>query len=151
MKIKLLFFLTISTSILFSCAKEMCKDMKLPVYSLEEEYDCVNTKYQMEINLAEESKIIRNQSSFEDGVSGSCNAIIDFSKYDLIVGKKGLSNGNVRIEYDLQKVCGEDDLQLNIVFFQNETTEAPNLTYHALIDKLGDEERVEITIEEKFE
>lgn len=125
-----------------------CTDITLNTTSLESEYDCINTKYQMEINLSEDYMIINNQSDFDELVTGSCQPPIDFSTYDLVIGKKGLSNGNVSISYELIQKCTDGNQILTVTFNQNETTEAPNLTYHALIPKLeiGQELNVEIII-----
>ena len=129
----------------------MCEDSLLDVLSLENEYGCVNTKYQMEIDLRENFTIIRSKAKFEQMVSGSCDVMIDFTKYDLLVGKKGFTNGNSRIEYTLLKRCDYKNLELTVTFFQNITTVAPNLTYHGLIEKLDPEEEIEIVIVETFE
>lgn len=123
-----------------------CTDRTLNTASLESEYGCANTKYQMEIDLADEFTIIRSQSSFEALVTGSCQPQIDFSTYDLVIGKRGLSNGNTSIDYTLVEDCETGDQVLMVTFHQNDTTEAPNLTYHALIPKLGDEQGLSIAI-----
>lgn len=137
-----------------SCGKlatDPCDHSGLPVLSLEDEYGCVNTKRGMEIDLSNQFVIIRDQADFESLVTGTCIPDIDFLKYDLVVGKQGLTSGNVRIEYELTQDCEKSNLQLKVTFFQNITTEAPNLTYHAVIDKLQDLQGVDITIEEKFD
>lgn len=100
----------------------------------------------MEIDLADEFTIIRSQSVFEAMVTGSCQPQIDFSTYDLVIGKRGLSNGNTSIDYTLVEDCETGDQVLMVTFHQNDTTEAPNLTYHALIPKLGDEQGLSIAI-----
>lgn len=43
--------------------------------------------------------IIRNQFNCTEFVSGICQPNIDFSVYDLVIGKKGLVNGNSSIDY----------------------------------------------------
>jgi len=137
-------------SILFlgiiSCSDDDCADTILNTTSLENEYDCINTKYQMDIDLSENHMIIRNQLDFAEFVSGSCQPSIDFSVYDLVIGKKGLANGNSSIEYELVEYCEAENQNLIVTFNQNETTEAPNLTYHALIPKLGDEQELNVEI-----
>ena len=128
--------------------KEGCLSDPLPVKSLEEEYDCANTKY-IDIDLSEDYTIIRSQSAFNALVSDDCNPQIDFSSYDLVIGRKGLTSGNSSIEYRLRKACNSDKLQLIVVFHQDDTTVAQEITYHALIPKLGDEETVEVKTEVK--
>lgn len=132
---------------IFSCNKDdECTDTILNTTSMEIEYDCTNTKYQMDIELSENFMIIRNQLDFTEFVSGDCQPEIDFSVYDLIIGKKGLANGNNSIEYELVQGCETGNQKLIVTFNQNETTEAPNLTYHALIPKLGDEQELGVEI-----
>ena len=142
--------LLLSLLLLASCAKEDCIDLLLATSSLESEYGCVNTKYQMSIDLNNTYTIIRNQSDFDEKVSGSCTVNIDFKKYDLVIGKHGLSNGNAKIEYEFNQICDVYVPQLSVVFFQDLTDVAPNLTYHVLVGKLPDGGEVPVTIIEKF-
>jgi hypothetical protein len=132
-----------------SCSKKVedCMNAPLDTYSLEELYECENTKRQMDINLSESFTIITTQSRFSEMVTGTCKPEIDFEKYDLIIGKKGLTSGNVSIDYDFRTDCENDRLLLTITFNQNITTEAPNLTYHVLVDKLNENENVEVIVE----
>lgn len=148
---KYTFLLMFGIIIVLSCTKEACEDKQLPVFSMEDEYGCENTKYQMNIVLFEQFTILRNQSEFDLLVSGSCDVQVDFTKFDLVIGKRGLTNGNTRIEYELWDRCDMENLQLGITFYQNITTEAPNLTYHALVEKLETDAEIDITISEKFE
>jgi len=121
-------------------------NIDIDITSLENEYGCVDTKYQMEINLSEDYTIIRNQSDFDNLVTGSCQPTINFSNYDLIIGKKGLTNGNSTIDYVLTQHCETGNQTLKVTFNQNDTTVAPNLTYHALIPKLGEEQELNVEI-----
>lgn len=123
-----------------------CNDIIQNTTSLEAEYDCIDTKYQMDIELSENYMIIKNQLDFAKFVSGSCQPTIDFSVYDLVVGKKGFTNGNNSIDYKLIENCETGNENLIVTFNQNETTEAPNLTYHALIPKLQDEQGLNVEI-----
>lgn len=124
-----------------------CAPMILEITSLENEYACVNTPYQMEIDLSEEFVIIRSQAVFDNLVTGSCTPEIDFEVYDLLIGKKGLTNGFESIDYDgLVKNCNNNELSLTITFVLNATTEAPNVTYHALVPKLAVNEVINVTI-----
>jgi hypothetical protein len=123
-----------------------CTNINVNTTSLESEYGCTSTKYQMEIELSESHMIIRNQLDFAEFVSESCQPTIDFSIYDLVIGKKGLANGNSSIEYQLVENCNTGNQNLTVTFNQNETTEAPNLTYHVLIPKLGDEQGLNVEI-----
>ena len=72
---------------------------------------------------------------------------VDFTKYDLVIGKKGLANGNAGIKYSLLRECSGAQLVLRVVFNQGLTTEAPNLTYHALVPKLAVGQDLKVDIE----
>ena len=152
MKRAIPFFASIFLSLLSSCDKDVdCQEQQsLPVTSLEQEYGCTDTRYGLAIDLSDDYTIIRSQSGFNDLVTGSsCKAEIDFSKYDLLIGKKRLSNGNVSIDYALTRVCPSNKLRLKATFNQDISAQAPNITYHALIPKLKGKESVDVEIEEK--
>jgi len=126
-----------------------CPDIVLNTTSLEREFGCVNTKYQMDIDLSDSHMIIRNQLDFTEYVSGTCQPTIDFTIYDLVIGKKGLTSGNESIAYALIENCETGKLNLTVTFFQNITAVAPNLTYHLLMPKIGNQQELstEIIIE----
>jgi hypothetical protein len=134
----------------FSCNNgEECKNKILEIKSLEDLYGCENTKYQMNVDLSDNFIIIRSQNQFDNYVTGLCTPEIDFNTYDLIIGKQGLTTGNSYISYELVEDCETTNLLLTVTFHQNETLEAPDLTYHALVSKLGDDQVVNIDIEIK--
>ncbi|UOQ74784.1 hypothetical protein [Hymenobacter cellulosilyticus] len=114
--------------------------------SLESEYGCQNTSRQLEINLNQTYTVIRNQADFDRLVTGACHPLIDFSAYDLIIGKKGLASGTSGITYTYQRDCATNRPTLRVTFGQSMTTEAPNLTYHALVPKLAAEEQVAVEV-----
>ena len=134
---------------ILSCSNDddnNCSDLIIETTSLENEYGCSNTKYQMEIELSDNHMIIKNQLEFSEFVTGSCQPEIDFSTYDLVIGKKGLASGSSSISYELIENCENGNQTLTVTFNQNETTEAPNLTYHALIPKLENEQELNVQI-----
>jgi hypothetical protein len=140
--------LLVSISLLFaSCSKEECSPMNVNITNLEDEYGCVNTPYQMNIDLNQNFTIIRTPSEFNQVVTGSCQPDIDFDKYSLIIGKQGLSNGVSDITYLLSEECNADDYNLTVTFIKNATTEAPNLTWHVLTPHLDDNDQVKVIIE----
>lgn len=142
----LIFFLP-SLLLFSSCSTEgnICNET-IPVTSLEEIYGCANTAYQMEIDLTEDYTIIRSQTEFEEQVAGSCLPQIDFSKYSLVIGKKWLSNGLVSINYRLIKECNKNKSILFVTFKTGMFTNAPNVTYHALIPRLAEGETIDVQI-----
>lgn len=60
--------------------------------------------------------------------------------------KKSHGNGNHSIIYELIENCETGSENLTVTFNQNETNEAPNLTYHSLIPKLGNEQELNVEI-----
>ena len=65
----------------------------------------------------------------------------------ILKGFKNLALSNIdSIEYELVEDCETENQNLIVTFNQNETTEAPNLTYHALIPKLGDKQELNVEI-----
>jgi hypothetical protein len=114
--------------------------------SLEAEYGCVNTKYQMQIALQNNFKVIQSQAEFTAQVTGTCMPIIDFSNYALIIGKKGLTNGNRNISYALVRDCPNNKMTLNVTLQNDLTLNAPNITYHALVPKLNTNEQVAVNV-----
>ncbi|MCK8479705.1 hypothetical protein [Psychroserpens algicola] len=130
-----------------SCDDDSCAPVTLSITSLEEEYSCVNTPYQMDIDVSDEFIIIRSQADFDALVTGSCMPQIDFITYDLLIGKKALTNGVESINYDgLVKDCENGQLSLTVTFVKNDTDEAPNLTYHALVPKLELDDIINVSI-----
>jgi len=119
-----------------------CTPQALPVKSLETEYGCVNTKYQLNnIVLGDNYIIIRNQNEFNNWTDDlGCRPEIDFDTYDLILGKKQLTSGNQSIQYQYMDNCTEK--KLTVTFIQDATMVAPVLIYHALIPKLANNEQV---------
>ncbi len=131
----------------YSCNNDNnCTDNVVNITSLENEYACTNTKYQMDIGLSDNYMIISNQLDFAEFVSGSCQPTIDFSTYDLVIGKKGLASGNESIAYELLENCETGNLNLKVTFFQNIAAVAPNLTYHALIPKMDSQQELNVEI-----
>lgn len=139
----------ITYSLLLSCNSD--DDCGSPNWTipanLETEYNCTNTKYQMDINLTDDYLIIRSQLEFDNLVTGTCMPNIDFSTYDLVIGKKVLTSGNTSINYNYMKHPCNNNKFLEVTFTQNATTEAPNITYHALIPKLEINETINLTLE----
>ena len=144
--IKKITILIILLSSINACNNNDCTDTILNITSLESEYGCINTKYQMDIDLFDNHMIIRNQLDFTEFVIGTCQPIIDFTIYDLVIGKKGLTSGNNSIEYELIEDCKTGNINLIVIFNQNISTVAPNLTYHALIPKIGNQQQLSTEI-----
>jgi len=139
--------MTLMSGCVTCTGEEDCFNPELPVKSLESEYGCPDTRHQLNIDLSQTHIIIRSQADFDRLVTGSCRPQIDFTTYDLLIGKKGLSSGNSSIKYTLQRDCKTNQAQLRVLFQQNPLTIAPNITYHALVPKLAPSEDVKVEIE----
>jgi hypothetical protein len=148
MKLKI-FLLTMVVFFTAACKSDDdgCTSQTITTTSLEAEYGCVNTKNQMDIALNDDFVVITTQSGFDSQVTGTCQPEIDFTMFDLVIGKKALTSGNTSITYELVKNCALEELTLTVTFNQNSTTEAPNLTYHRLIPKLTAGETISVDIQ----
>ncbi|MCL4640364.1 MULTISPECIES: hypothetical protein [Olivibacter] len=129
------FFLSI-----FACDKEDREDkecmllMYVPLPSLEEVYGCTDTRYALHIDLKETHELIRTKHTYDEKVTGSCHPAIDFEKYDLLIGRKGLKSGNHSITYELKKSCTGEE-RLVVTFHQDISAVAATVTYHVLLPK----------------
>jgi len=126
--------------------KEKCEDEILSTKHFETEFGCTNTRFDLQIDLHNEYTIIRSKSTYDTNVIGTCHPDIDFSKYDLVIGRQSTGNFNDTILYDYRRVCPNMDLSLIINVIQLDITMPSTVTYHALIPKLGDEESLNIQI-----
>jgi hypothetical protein len=141
LKIPLLFIAALL--LLDSCnEKEKCEDILLAV----EHFECENSKHTLIVDLSNDYTIIRSKEQYDNMVSGSCHPEINFSNFDLVIGKQSSGNWNDTIIYDLRKTCPENELTLTIEIIQMDITIPDNVVYHAMIPKLGDEETLIINI-----
>ncbi len=131
-----------------SCSNDDdCTSLTIDIISLEVAYGCINTPYQMDINISEDFIIIRSQTIFDDLVTGTCTPQIDFEAFDLLIGKKGLTNGFETIDYDgLANNCENGQLNLTVTLVRNATAIAPNVSYHVLVPKLEEGELILVSI-----
>lgn len=149
--ILMLFSLTLCA---FTCKKaaeekklsETCQSGPLAVKSLETEYGCINTRYALQLNSAENFLVINSQADFETSVAGSCIPAIDFNQYTLVIGKKQLTNDNTGIEYTANRDCNTGTVQVNVIIKNNLGLSAPVITWHCLLPKIADTETVTTNI-----
>lgn len=101
------------------------------------------TAHLLNVNVNESYLLIRSQTEFDNLVSytGNCSLAIDFSAYDLIIGKKQLTSGNQFVDFD-QFTQDCNTRKVRVFFHQNETMIAPNVLYHVLIPKLNNSEQL---------
>jgi len=139
----------ISLIILTSCSNDDdagCFVSDVDFTNLEAAYSCENTKNLVEIDLVDTFTLINSLAEYDAQVSGPCMPQIDFDIYTLIIGKQNLANGNTSISYDYINDCATNTNTLTVTFNQNETAQAPNLTYHILSPKIDDNTTVEVLI-----
>lgn len=142
-------FTIILLSILISCKKNDCDEKILIAKHLENDYGCVNTKYSLVVDLQNNGKIIRSKEAYDNEVSGPCHPDIDFSKYDLVIGKQSSGNENDTIIYDYRTACPNNEPTLTVDIIQSDATRPDNVAYHAIIPKLGDEETLHLIVNVK--
>ena len=143
-------FLILLSSLLFACNTDnttTCTTRILLTDNLETVYNCTNTVNLLDVlDLNEDYIIIRNNESFLEKVTGACVAEIDFSKYDMLIGKKQLTNGLNSIKYNMTIDCNQKDPVVDVTFYLNETTEAPTVTYHVFVPKLGTSRNLKVNL-----
>jgi hypothetical protein len=136
-------------SIFSSCKKNDCNEIIISAKHLESDYGCVNTKYSLVVDLQNNGKIIRSKEAYDAEIAGLCHPDIDFSKYDLVIGKQSSGNENDTILYDYRSVCPDNVSTLTVDIIQSAATRPDNVVYHAIIPKLGDEETLQIIVNVK--
>ena len=139
---KAIFIFTLLILFISCSENDDCEEIQLTV----NHFDCENTKYSLDIDIVNDYTIIRSQVTYDNKVSGDCHPSMDFSQYDLLIGKQSSGNENDTIKYDLRRVCPDHKLILTIDIIQSDATRPDNVVYHALIPKLGDEETLTVTI-----
>ena len=130
---------------LTSCKKE-CEEIVYKVESFENLYGCQDTRHGLIIDLTNEAIIIISQTGFNSLVEGTCTPSIDFTKYDLIIGKKITDNRVDTIYYDYRADCPDRAKVLQVEIIQSAITTPDTVVYHALIPKLSDAEGVTLNI-----
>ena len=148
MKLSIIFTLILLSS-LTSCKKNDCNEKMLTTKNFESDYGCQSTKYSLAVDLQNSAKIIRSKEAYDSEVSGPCHPDIDFSKFDLVIGKQSSGNENDTILYDYRSACPNNEATLTIDIIQSLATRPDNVVYHAIIGKLGDEESLKIIVNVK--
>jgi hypothetical protein len=136
-------------SFLASCKKNDCNEKILTTKHFESDYGCQPTKYSLVVDLQNRAKIIRSKESYDKEIAGPCHPEINFSIYDLVIGKQSSVNTNDTIIYDYRSVCPNNVATLTVDIVQSLLAEPDNVVYHAIIPKLGDEETLNIIVNVK--
>lgn len=147
---KKIFSLIILSILLYACSSDnstTCTNKIALTDNLETVYNCENTTQLLDVPALNDNYIIiRDNDTFLEKVTGSCVTQVDFDKYDLLIGKKGLTNGLSNISYKMTIDCNVKDPVVDVTFYLNETAEAPNVTYHVFVPKLGKERNLAVNL-----
>ncbi len=120
-----------------------CEEIQLTTHH----FDCELTWNS--IDIQNDYTIIRSKEIYDSKVTGDCHPTIDFSQYDLVIGRQSSGNENDTIKYDLRRTCPDNELILTVDIIQSLRTRPDNIVFHALIPKLGDEELLKVKINVK--
>ncbi len=131
---------------ILSCKKDSCKEEPIIAKHFEAEYGCVNTKHGLNIDLVNNFTVIRSTDAYDSQVSGTCHPEIDFSSYDLIIGKQSSAYLNDTITYDYKRACPDMELTLSVDIIQSSQIQPDTVVYHALVPKIGDQETLNLMI-----
>lgn len=142
---KLFLCLVVVVSVFNSCKNDdesVCNHV-LEHTTLEEQYACSNTIYDMDVDweaINNQHLLIRNQAQFEEFISGNCMPQIDFSKYDLVITLMVVSDVQ-SVEYSVIQLCNQN---VTIGIHIEDKGNDVNLgTFHVLIPKLKENETLE--------
>jgi len=129
-----------------SCKKNDCKEELRSAKHFETEFGCVNTKYDLSIDLTNNVTVIRTKDDYDTKVTGTCHPEVDFTQYDLVIGNQATAYRNDTILYDFRIACPENQLTLSVEIIQSDVNVADEVVFHAMIPKLGDEELLYINV-----
>lgn len=118
-----------------SCAKESCTEIPINYRVLSNH--CIQQDIAKEsIDSESQYVIINSQEEFDLIKTSSCEEIIDFNRFSLIVGYENLTNGVANTEYDVSQGCTTDQvLKINIIITLNDAQVAPTVTYGIIVPK----------------
>jgi hypothetical protein len=125
---------------------DKCKDKTISSKQFEDVFGCVDTKHNLTVDLTDACIIIRSDEEFNSKVTGTCHPDIDFTLYDLVIGKQSTANEVDTILYKYGTVCPENELTLAVDIVQSLITTPENIVYHALVPKLGDEQGLQVNV-----
>ncbi|HAS46710.1 MAG TPA: hypothetical protein DCS93_39870 [Microscillaceae bacterium] len=133
---------------LSACSRqdESCVNPTLNVEDLEKLNACMQPSL-FEVDLpVGDFVVVRSQTDFDKLFTPSECFNIDFSKNDLVVGKKELRSNLVSIDYTLTQDCKTNNLMLKVVFTRGLASVVSIVIYGTLIPKLQGEQMVTVTL-----
>jgi hypothetical protein len=139
----------IITLILSYCKKDDCKEEPIAFKTFETDYGCPDAKNSIEVNLIDNVLFIRADESYDSSVRGACHPDIDFTQYDLIVGKQGSVYMNDTILVEYERGCPKENVNLKITLVQTQTIGPDTVVYNAVIPKLQGNEKLNVFLESR--
>lgn len=125
---------------------DACEDTVIDITSLEAEYACFNTSFDLFIDFEDTFNLISSQEDYDAQVSG-CSAEIDFERWDLLIGRISLDRGLESLSYSYRRACPGQRYEMRVLIRLTSQVVSPEITYHALIPTLGENEVVDVRIE----
>lgn len=127
----------------------------LETESLETVYGCTNISFLLSTTPETNSDyfiLINDQDGFNRlHLNPSCSPEIDFNKYSLLIGTKGLTRGCTSVDYQLKKITTgiKDSLVLGVTFHLDDAAVTPNVTWHVLMPRQPEGIPVQVNFEMK--
>jgi hypothetical protein len=143
---KYIIILTALLSIVSCNKKDNCKETQMATKQFDSEYGCSDSKHTLKIDLVNNVTIIRDKTTYDSEVSGGCHPVVDFTVYDLVIGKQSTEFLNDTITYDLRNACPDNTLTLTVNIIQSSVAEKDTVVYHALIPKIEDQGNLTVSL-----
>jgi hypothetical protein len=143
---KYIIILTALLSIVSCNKKDNCIETQMTTKQFDSEYGCSDSKNTLKIDLVNNVTVIRDKTTYDSEVSGGCHPEIDFSVYDLVIGKQSIDYPNDTITYDLRNACPDNILTLTVNLIQSSVAEKDTVVYHALIPKIEDQGNLTVNL-----
>jgi hypothetical protein len=139
--------LILTTIIIYGCTSDDDCVSGVNELSHLEDMGCANAVSNIQVMTTNEFELIRSQIEYESMVSARCDVLVDWEKYDLIIGTKPLARGLARLDRSISINCIRGQANLTFSIFLNATTVAQVITFDALIPKLMDSQDLFVDVE----
>jgi len=132
---------------ILSCIKkDECLVEQMIPYHFESDFGCDNTMRSLKIDLTNNCALIRTIEDYNNKVSGACHPEINFSWFDLIIGRQSSDYLIDTILYDLKWSCPDNEYILTVDMVKSATVLQDTVVFHAIIPKIADWEGLKINI-----
>ncbi len=103
-----------------------------------EDLGCTNAVRLVKLNSTKELELIKNQEEFDQLVVAPCDLVIDWQKYDLIIGTVRLNQGFIGMKKTAVFDCVQNQIEMTIEIFLSNSADAPTVTWSFLVPKSSD-------------